>query len=60
MLATLNNCLAIFDSNHKVVLYFAMTHNAIQTRAHNDGGTPPGMKLIFIGLFQIASQSLYS
>ena len=35
MLATLNNCHAIFASNHKVVLYLAMTHSAMQTRVHN-------------------------
>ena len=35
MLATLNNCLAIFASNHKVVFYLAMTHSAIQRRVHN-------------------------
>ena len=35
MLATLNNCHAMFASNHKVILYLAMMHNTTQIRVHN-------------------------
>ena len=35
MLVTLNNCHAIFASNHKLVLYLAMTQSVMQTRVHN-------------------------
>ena len=37
----LNNCHAVFAWNHKVVLYLAMTHSAMQTRVHNRWRTPP-------------------
>ena len=47
MLAKLNYCFTSFASNHQFVLCLTMTHSAMQTRAHNDSGTPPKNKHYF-------------
>ena len=35
-----NNCLAIFASNHEAVMCLTIIHSAMQTRAHNGKRNP--------------------